>query len=136
MEETKKLKPLSVIEILAACRTVRRWMSSAQSWGDRDPVALNKMALSSAYWFGRIEKEDQVLLIAVKIEEATQLIEMLLTSMPESAELQVWKAFQGWIETNARRRMAGMTPRQQERAKAAVKVELATIMDRLSKPPH
>ena len=136
MEETKKLKPLSVIEILAACRTVRRWMLSAQSWGDRDPVVLNKMALSSAYWFGRIEKEDQVLLIAVKTEEVAWMFERLLTSMPESAEFQVLEAFQGWIETNARRRMAGMTPAQQQEAVSEMNVRLVTMIDGLLKPPH
>ena len=131
----KKNPPLTGTETLAAHAVAQRWWACAFRWAERDPVMLTEMA-TSHYWFGRIEQPDQVLLIAVKIEEAAQLIEMLLTSMPESAELQVLKAFQGWIETNARRRMMGMTPAQQERMKAAVKVELVTMVDAMSGPPH
>ena len=135
MEETKKLKPLSVREIRAALRTVLRWIWSAQYWASRDQVTLNEMALNRAYWFGRIEKEDQVLLIAVKTEEVAWMFESLLASMPEEAVPPMMEVCIGWMEMVARRNLAKLTPEQVEEAKARAVVAATEKIAGLTLPP-
>lgn len=92
---------------------VTDWRDTCDKWAFMPIEELIEMG-DTAYYFGRASKSDQVMLVAVKIDEIKDMLHAFLDSAPKEVSQAYYEAVLSWVQKKIAETMNALPAEKRE----------------------